>query len=315
MIDWDDAFDNSGYVPEAADLLAQWTTAAREFRAMLQAAGRAELAVAYAPQPRNRMDIFQPAGPAKGLFVFIHGGYWQRLDNSYWSHLAQGMLAQGWAVAIPSYTLTPHARIRAITLEIAAAISAAAQRIHGPIRLAGHSAGGHLVTRMACQNSPLTPAIQQRIAKVVSISGIHDLRPLLLTEMNQTLQLTAAEAEAESPALQRALDATAITFWVGAAERPELLRQTRLMAEQWQQQTNNAPAGLTAVKQTNTSGAASVITAQDRSDTGTTAEVSAQKPAGQATLIKDYYEPGQNHFSVISALAQEGSPLLREILD
>lgn len=272
MIDWTDAFDNTGYVPEAADLLATWSAAAKAFRERLQAIGRAELDLAYGTRSRNRMHIFYPEGDIQGVFVFIHGGYWHRLDNSYWSHLAQGMLAHGWAVAIPSYTLAPAAKISEISAEIALAIDFAAGRIDGPLRLAGHSAGGHLVSRMVCQTSPLSGVIQQRIVKAVSISGIHDLRPLLLADMNQTLRLSAAEAEAESPVLQQPVAGMLVSFWVGAAERPELVRQTRLIAESWQRQTTGSG------------------------------------------LIRDYYEPGQNHFSVIEALAVSDSPLLNEVL-
>lgn len=73
-----------------------------------------------------------------------------------------------------------------------------------------------------------------RVEKIVSVSGIHDLRPLRLAAMNETLQLTEAEAAAESPALQAPPADLSISFWVGAQERPELLRQTRLIAEAWQ---------------------------------------------------------------------------------
>ena len=222
--DWDDAYANGAYIPGAAEYPPRWEMAAKAYRGPVSA----DLDIAYGDHPRQRFDLFWPNGTPKGLAVFVHGGYWHRLDNSYWSHLAQGMLAQGWAVAIPSYTLAPVAHISEITREIAAAIQFAAERISGPIRLAGHSAGGHLVSRMVCQDSPLPNTIQQRIAKVLSISGIHDLRPLLLADMNQTLRLTAAEAEQESPVLQLPVAGIPVAFWVGAAERPELLRQTRL---------------------------------------------------------------------------------------
>src|SRR3546814_5563195 len=51
-----------------------------------------------------------PISPA-GLAVFVHGGYWMAFDKSSWSHLAAGAVARGWAVALPSYTLCPEARI------------------------------------------------------------------------------------------------------------------------------------------------------------------------------------------------------------
>lgn len=233
MIDWDDAFDNSGYVAGADSMAAQWADAAAAFRGALETAGRAELDLAYGPAARNRVDLFRPEGEPAGLVVFVHGGYWHKLDKSFWSHLAAGPLAAGWAVAIPSYTLAPAARIAAITREIQAAIEFAAARFDGAVRLAGHSAGGHLVSRMACADIELPAELQARLDKVVSISGVHDLRPLTQTSMNEILRLDDAEAAAESPALKRPIDGIDVALWVGAGERPEFLRQTRLLAERW----------------------------------------------------------------------------------
>ncbi len=131
--------------------------------------------------------------------MFVHGGYWKAFDRSVWSHLAAGPLAHGFAVAVPSYTLCPDARIAGITSEIAAFLDRASAEVPGPIHLSGHSAGGHLVSRMLCTDVGLSSA--DRIAHVVSISGVHDLRPLLATQMNQILHLDAREARAESPVL------------------------------------------------------------------------------------------------------------------
>jgi hypothetical protein len=86
---------------------------------------------------------------------------------------------------------------------------------------------------MACAGGTLDPATQDRIAHILSISGVHDLRPLMATEMNATLNIDAAEARAESPALLDPLPGTRLTAWVGAAERPEVLRQTDLLANAW----------------------------------------------------------------------------------
>lgn len=229
--DWDDAYANGAYIPGAADYPARWTEMATRFRGELGA--RAEVDLPYGKGDRNRFDLFLPDGQATGLCVFVHGGYWRAFDRKVWSHLATGPLARGWAVAMPSYTLAPAARIAEITIEVGAAITAAAARVGGPLRLIGHSAGGHLVTRMLCTNAPLPSAVAARIAHTVSLSGVHDLRPLLRTALNDDLRLDAAEAAAESPALLAPRAGARLTCWVGADERPEFVRQNALLANIW----------------------------------------------------------------------------------
>jgi acetyl esterase/lipase len=140
--------------------------------------------------------------------------------------------------------------------------------IDGPIRLIGHSAGGHLASRMVCDPSPLDAETLARLGAVTSLSGIHDLRPLTLAAMNENLRLSDHSAAAESPALLDPQKTIPIRFWVGAGERPELIRQTRLIAEIW---------GL------------------------------------KGAQVSDTYEPGQDHFTVVAALAEADSPLTRHL--
>lgn len=229
-IDWEDAFSNIAHIADGARYPELWARRAADFRESTNC----ELDVPYGDHPREKLDLFFPAGAPKGLAVFIHGGYWLGFDKSSWSDLAAGALEYGWAVALPSYTLAPEARIPEITQQIARAVAVAANRVKGPIRLAGHSAGGHLATRMVCANTTQPPEIVARIARVVSISGLHDLRPLLLHSMNDKLGLTAETAATESPALSIPVSGVETVAWVGANERPEFLRQSGLLAEAWQ---------------------------------------------------------------------------------
>ncbi|MCV0394576.1 MAG: alpha/beta hydrolase [Rhizobiaceae bacterium] len=231
--DWDDAYANGAHIVGSAGYPERWGEEARNFRDRMTAAGRADLDRSYGDGTRNRFDLFTPDHPSRGLFVFVHGGYWMRFDKAIWSHLAHGPLAHGWTVVMPSYTLCPDIRIGAIVLEIGTAVSRAAAAVDGPIVLAGHSAGGHLVTRMACRTAPLADDVQARIVHVLSISGVHDLRPLMRTAMNETLGLTEQEARAESPALLEPADGTRLTCWAGAAERGEFVRQNALLANIW----------------------------------------------------------------------------------
>ena len=229
-IDWDDAFANGAYIENGMSYPPLWAARAAAFRAK---ADWAETDILYGEHPREKLDLFFPNDAPRGLVVIVHGGYWLKFDKSSWSDLAEGALGNGWAVAMPSYTLAPDARIENITLQVGRAIARAAEQVAGPIRLAGHSAGGHLVTRMVCDDSPLLPAVLERVEGLVSISGLHDLRPLQLTTMNEQLQLTSKSAALESAVLHRPAGQAQVVCWVGGAERPEFLRQSALLVEAW----------------------------------------------------------------------------------
>lgn len=228
-MDWDDAYANSAHIPGAESIAAAWPRDAAAFRS--SAYGRYD--IPYGAHPRKRYDLFLPGGPPKGLFVFIHGGYWMAFDKSSWSHLAAGVVARGWAAVLPGYRLCPDVSIGRITAQIGAALGHAAARLTGPIAVSGHSAGGHLAVRMVCEDAPIDPAVRSRISHVLGISGLYDLRPLRHTSMNATLRLTAAEARRESPALLTPMSDARVTAWVGADERPEFRRQSTLLVQSW----------------------------------------------------------------------------------
>ncbi|WP_424969608.1 alpha/beta hydrolase [Dinoroseobacter sp. S76] len=225
-MDWSAAYDNAGFIPEAAGYLTRWPTEAAAFRA--EAAGRLDLP--YGAGPREAFDLFTPEGTPEGLVIFVHGGYWRRFDRTDWSHFAAGPLTRGWAVAMPSYPLCPDVTIPEITDCIRRAVEAAAAEIPGPIRLTGHSAGGHLVARMPA--AELAPEALSRVERILPISPVSDLRPLLQIDLVETLRLTPESAEAESPRLAPAPDIP-VDVWVGAEERPVFLDQARWLAEAW----------------------------------------------------------------------------------
>jgi len=233
IADWDNAYANGANIARSDRWPAAWADPARAFRDALSGQGRARLDIAYGDRPRNRFDLFLPQGASKGLVVFVHGGYWMETDKSLWSHLAIGAVDSGFAVAMPSYTQCPDIRIAGIVNEVGTAISKAAAMVDGPLMLTGHSAGGQLVSRMVTTSTPLATEVAKRIRHVVSISGLHDLRPLMRTGMNEALAIDEAEAQAESPALLRPMDDVRITCWAGGGERSEFLRQNALLANIW----------------------------------------------------------------------------------
>ena len=73
----DAGYNNSAAVADSQAWVARW----RERSAAIRAEPNARLDIAYGARPRAKLDYF-PAGRTRApLFVFIHGGYWQRNDK------------------------------------------------------------------------------------------------------------------------------------------------------------------------------------------------------------------------------------------
>jgi arylformamidase len=227
-IDYEVEYNNRARVPENPVLMAGWAKDSADYREL-----HPPRRIAYGPGARNAIDFFSDdnAGP---IVVFIHGGYWQALDGSWFSHCARGLNAHGIDVAIPSYDLCPQVsvddiigQLRAVTRELA--------RLGRPLVMSGHSAGGHLAACMLATDwTALDPALpKDLIASVYSISGLFDLVPLVETSINKALRLDRATAKAASPLFWKAPAHGSLDAMVGADESAEYFRQSRTIVEEW----------------------------------------------------------------------------------
>ncbi len=157
------------------------------------------------------------------MFVFIHGGYWQRNEKERFSFVVPGPRSRGISVAVPGYTLAPEASLTDIVAEIRSALDLLVKRAgeldfdSNNIYVGGWSAGGHLAASLADH-----PAVRGAIP----ISGIFDLEPIALGVLNEKLQLTADEIESLSPFRRFPEHSPPIKLFVGACELPELRRQS-----------------------------------------------------------------------------------------
>lgn len=228
-LDYEAEYNNRARVPEHPAIIAGWARDAASYRDRNPPA-----ALAYGQAERNRIDLFEPTAgePAPRTVLFIHGGYWQGLDRSLFSHLARGLNARGVAVAIPSYSLCPQVRVGDIVDEMRAAVRALASR---GLVAAGHSAGGHLAAcLLATDWRSLDAGLPPRpVPAAYAISGLFDLRPLVPTSINGPLGLDEAEAERLSPLGWPAPSGLSLDVVVGGEESGEYHRQSRTVAERW----------------------------------------------------------------------------------
>jgi arylformamidase len=220
--------------------------------AQMSAAAVARLApqcdLRYGPGPKETLDLFVPHTAATATFAFIHGGYWRALDKRDFSFVAVPFVAQGIAVAVLNYDLCPDVSIATIVDECRRAVLwlAGEGRAHGvpaaPLVVGGHSAGGHLAAMMLCTDWAAHGAARDPIAGAASLSGVHDLAPMVLFSYNADLKLDAAEAARLSPVNFAPRSRAPLLVAVGAQETGEFLRQSRLLWDRW---PANRPAGTT----------------------------------------------------------------------
>ncbi len=237
-IDYEAEYNNRARVPEHPEIFARWTRDAELFRAEALKTGRAELGLSYGDTPRQYFDLFLPAaGEAAPLAIFIHGGWWRSLDPSFYSHVARGPNARGIAVAVVGYDLCPNVGIAEIIVQMQRACAFLWQRFGRRMSVYGHSAGGHLAAALVATDwASLYPKLPtDLIPSGYSISGVFDLTPLVGISVNQDLRLDAATARDVSPVFWPVQSGRIFDAVVGELESNEFKRQSRTIAQTWQQ--------------------------------------------------------------------------------
>ena len=220
----DAAYNNGAAVADSGRWHEEWRQRSDSVRGM----PGARLDVAYGPKERTRLDYFSAGIPGAPLFVFLHGGYWQRNSKDMFSFVVEGPRSHGIDVAVVGYTLAPAARLSEIVGEISQVLSFLESNAssfgfdRGAMYVGGWSAGGHLAAM-----SYGHPAVRGALA----ISGIFDLEPIALIYVNDRLRLDAEEIATLSPARLLRPGLAPVALAVGGDELPELKRQSTSFKE------------------------------------------------------------------------------------
>ncbi|MDM0012742.1 alpha/beta hydrolase [Variovorax sp. J22P168] len=236
-------YNNRTLVPDHAANLALWAAESAATRAVLPM--HADLR--YGDGHAETLDIFPAPVPDAPALVFIHGGYWRALDKSDHSFIARAFNDRGICVVVPNYALCPGTADRPvaipdIVMQMVRALAWTYRHVaeHGGdpsrITVAGHSVGGHMAAMMlGCDWQSVAPDLPVRLVRnALSISGLHDLRPLQRVPfLAGTIHLDDAEARRLSPALWPAPPRGQLYAVAGADESAEFARQNALIQEAW----------------------------------------------------------------------------------
>jgi arylformamidase len=246
----DAQYNNRLKVPHFHGYIERWQRESAAARSRLDS----RIDVAFGASPAERLDVFAAAGAPAGragtvaptpVLVFIHGGYWMMLDKSDADYVAAGFVPHGIATVVINYALMPSVSMDELVAQVRRAVAWALRNAASfggdPARVAvcGHSAGGHLTAMVAATDwdDPAsygaTDVPPTRPIAGYALSGLHDLEPIRLCYLNDTLGLTPLDVARNSP---MRLAPPRDGFWmlaVGADEGAEYLRQSFGLAQAW----------------------------------------------------------------------------------
>jgi arylformamidase len=235
-------YNNRAAVPDHQRWLDEWVARSASAREALLPS----IDVRYGPAPKETLDLFVPREPARGTLLFIHGGWWRSLDKSDYAFVAPVFVAAGFAVAMINYDLCPDVPIATAVDECRHAVlwlvrEGPARNAPAPLVIGGHSAGGHLTAMMYVTDWRMQGLADAPFNGGVSVSGVHDLTPLVQFSHNVDFRLDEREARRMSPAAERPLTDVPLLVAVGADETSEFVRQSDLL---WQAWPRNRPPGI-----------------------------------------------------------------------
>jgi arylformamidase len=160
--------------------------------------------------------------PKAPLLIYIHGGYWQRLSAADSLFNAADAIAERVSLHAVEYTIAPEGTIEQMIDECITDVLQVINDLQpSQVVLSGCSAGAHLSAICARD-----PHIASKLSGVVLLSGIYDIRPLVVTPINGPLNLDEARATTLSPILLPNASAPANALLaVGRHESDEFIRQ------------------------------------------------------------------------------------------
>lgn len=226
------------HVPEFETYIEKWETLSRLTEKKFQFIKD----ISYGEMPRECLDIFPSAVPGAKTLIFIHGGYWQRFDKSMFYFVADAFGKYGVTTVLINYPIAPAAKMDDIVASCKKAViwlQANLIKYNGDpnqLFIAGHSAGAHLAAMLMAtqkQHDGLNT-----IKGVCAISGLFNLIPIQLSNINDVLQMDKEMAAKNSPSFLEVPDSGNLLVAVGDDETAEFKDQSRELYDNWRIKIN-----------------------------------------------------------------------------
>jgi arylformamidase len=228
----DDAYDQSKYAPNLAQIVKRYATNSDAVRARLGSPKR----LSYGTTPIEGADLYPAKRPNAPVHVFIHGGAWRTGSAQTYAFQAETFVHAGAHFVTLDFQdvtqtggdLMPMAdqvrRAVAWISKNAASFGGDPNRIY----ISGHSSGGHLGGVVLVTDWEKDFGLPKDVVKgALLCSGMYDLKPARLSARSSYVKFT--DEMEHKLSTQRHLDKlnAPVILAYGTLETPEFQRQTR----------------------------------------------------------------------------------------
>jgi arylformamidase len=228
----DRVFDQAAWAPRMKELEEQLASASAAVR--LDTPPRT---VRYGESDAEVLDIFALPGVHDApVMIFIHGGAWIRSTKDDASFAAPVFNSHGAIYVAVNYASLASVRMPQMAEQCRRAIEWVVRNAAGfggspqKVFLSGHSAGAHLSGCMLATDWAARGMAANPINAALLLSGLYELKPVVLSSRRSYVHLTDDEVTALSP--MRHLDRIKCLVTIVSADQdsPEFQRQSKVFA-------------------------------------------------------------------------------------
>ncbi len=229
-----DQYNNRLHVPDYAGYFERWERLSRKTEKEHDVLKD----ISFGTHPKESLDIFPSEKPDSKTMIFIHGGYWHLFDKTMFHFIAAAFLKVGVTTVFLNYPLAPANSISQIVLSCGNAIRWLHKNIKqfngspAQMHVMGHSAGAHLASML------LADADLNYLKSIISLSGLFNLEPLMLSNLNHILDIDNKTVLRTSPVLLEPRSICPFLIATGTDETDEFKNQSTDMYESWKNKHN-----------------------------------------------------------------------------
>jgi arylformamidase len=233
----DRQYNNRLHVPDFATHLERWELLSRQTEKEFPVIKD----IPYGKLLREQLDIYPSLQPSSKTLIFIHGGYWYKSGKEDAQFIARAFRDYGITTVIINYPLAPVVSVDQISTSCREAIHWLSQNISsyngdpGQLYIAGHSAGGHLAAMLLATDWKHFELTTDVIKGVCAISGLFNLIPIRLSDINQILNMDTETALRNSPVQLLPATQCPLAIAVGSNETDEFLDQSKELYTCWKE--------------------------------------------------------------------------------